>query len=250
MDFQQDREDIEDFLALQPSQVQQDCKIVSSKDVGQDFMLRIDKFTPKVFVPNMPKSAMVTENTNTPRITVAPTLIGCMIGYFRIERDVQDGTAVPAGKDKPNFAGGYSISRLPFDHCLKPGAQMVVDSDSSDEHWLVPYRPESVEVEPEIIGQIFVGSVTYLPTSGHHPGVRLEMYLHVSGDVELPVSPSKKAGPGYYRYVVYWPNIRTRTVQDPNCLVSLDQIRPEDYMRAKEFKAALLSREETRFASW
>ena len=77
------------------------------------------------------------------------------------------------------------------------------------------------------------------------------MFLHVSGDIELPVSPSRKVGKGYYRYVVYWPNIRTRTVQDQNCLVSLAEVSPEQYIKAKEFKAALLSRENPApFAGW
>lgn len=240
--LQEDRQEIEDFLELQPEEVKADCKIVSSQDIGQDFMLRIDKQTPEKFVPNMPKSAMATENTNTPRVTVAPTLVGCMIGYFRIERDVQDGTAVPAGQAKPKFAGGYSISRLKFDHCLKPGAKMVVDSDSSDEHWLVPYKIDAVEYDPDVVGQIFVESVTYLSRSNHWPAVRLNLYLRVDADdIALPVMPGKTVGKGFYRYTVFWPNIRTRTVQDEKCLLSLTPIDEADYLAAKKLNADMLS---------
>ncbi len=242
IDMQEDRQAIDDFLQLQPTEVQEDCKIVSSVDVGQDFMLRIDKFTPEKFVPNMPKSAMSTENTNTPRVTVAPTLVGCMIGYFRIERDVQDGTALLKNQDKPRFAGGYAISRLKYNHCLKPGAKMVVDSSSSDEHWLVPYCVDAVEYEPDIVGQIFVESVTYLNRSSNWPGVRLNLYLRVDADdIALPVMPGKTVGKGYYRYTVYWSNIRTRTVEDHGCLLSLEPIDEAAYLTAKKLHADMLS---------
>ena len=93
MDRSVDLEEIEGFLKLQTKEVQEDCRIVDTDALGQDFLLRIDKKPPLKFIPNMPKSAMPSENTSTPRITTAPTLVGCMIGYFRIERDVIDGTA-------------------------------------------------------------------------------------------------------------------------------------------------------------
>lgn len=248
--FQEDRKEIESFLELQPTAVKDDCKIVSATDANQDFMLRIDKHPPEVFVPNMPKSAMSTENTNTPRITVAPTIVGCMIGYFRIERDVQDGT-MPDANGYAKFAGGYTISRLPFKHCLKPGTKMVIDSISSDEHWIVPYSLDSIEVEPERIGQIFVGSITFLPVSGHHPGVRTEMYLSVEVDMELPIMPNVRVGQGYYRYVVYWKNIRTRSVTDEQSLISIEKIEQADYLSAKKAKAALLSMDnKPSFVAW
>lgn len=241
--WSEDRQDIESFLSLQPSEVKQNCAIVSAQEFGQDFMLRIDKHPPEKFVPNMPKSAMPTENTNTPRITVAPALIGCMIGYFRVERDVQDGTH-PDAKGNVKFAGGYSISKMPFTHCLRPNGQMVGDADNSNEHWLVPYSIESVEYDPDIIGQLFVGSVTYLPVSGHWPGVRLEMYLSVTKDVEIQLLPNRKVGMGYWRFTVYWPNIRTRSVQDEKCLLGVESIEMSVYAQAKKLKADMLSHED------
>lgn len=250
--FEEDRQEIVDFLELQPSAVREDCKIISSADINQGFMLRIDKNPPSVFYPNMPKSAMVTENTNTPRITVAPTLVGCMIGYFRIERDVQDGTAMLPGQDRPKFSGGYSISKLEFNHCLKPGNKMVIDSESSDEHWIVPYSEEYVEMEPAIIGQIFVDAVTYIPRSGHHPGVRLEMLLQLDDDsIELPIIPGRSVKKGHYRYSVSWENIRTRTVRDQQCLTVLEEISQEEYLRLKGLRAAMLSYEQPpAFTKW
>lgn len=250
VEFQEDKKEIERFFELQPTEVKDDCKIVSSADISQNFMLRIDKHTPDIFVPNMPKSAMSTENTNTPRITVAPTLVGCMIGYFRIERDVEDGT-VPDKDGYVKFYGGYTISRLPFKHCLKPGTKMVIDSISSDEHWLVPYSLDTIEVEPVRVGQIFPGSITYLPVTGHHPGVRIEMYLSVEADMELPIMPNVKVGQGFYRYTVFWKNVRTRTVQDAGSLVSVEKIDQATYIEAKKLKAALLSYDQPPgFTAW
>lgn len=240
MDRSVDLEEIEGFLKLQTKEVQEDCRIVDTDALGQDFLLRIDKKPPPKFIPNMPKSAMPSENTSTPRITTAPTLVGCMIGYFRIERDVIDGTA-PDVNGNTKFAGGYSISKLKIKHCLKPGKTMVVDADSSDEHWIVPYSMDSVEYVPEIIGQVFVGAVTYLPVSNHWPGVRLEMYLRIDSDDTIQLVPGRRVGKGFYRYTVYWPNVRTRTVQDPNCLIGLEPIEQVVYDEQKKLKANLLS---------
>lgn len=240
MDIALDLEEIQEFLKLQTAEVQEDCKIVSVDDLGQEYLIRIDKKPPPKFVPNMPKSAMSTENTTTPRITTAPTLVGCMIGYFRIERDVIDGTA-PDVHGNVKFAGGYSISKLKIRHCLKPGSSMVTDADSSDEHWIVPYSIDSVEYVPEIIGQLFVGSVTYLPVSNHWPGVRLEMYLKVDTDDGFQIMPGKRVGKGYYRFTVYWKNIRTRSVKDEGCLIGLEPIDQLSYDEQKNLKASMLS---------
>jgi hypothetical protein len=239
-DWQSDLKEIQEFLTLQPNVVKQNCSIVSSENAQQKFMLRIDKFTPDVFIPNMPKSAMPSENTNTPRITVAPTLIGCMIGYFRIERDVQDGTH-PDAHGHLKFAGGYTINKLDYRHCLLPNENMVGDAKSSQEHWLVPYSIDSVEYEPNVIGQIFVSSVTYLPNSGHWPGVRIEMYLKLEKEDEIQLLPGRKVKPGHYRYTVYWPNVRLRSVEDVNSLVSVEAIDATTYNEVKKAKADMLS---------
>ena len=236
----EDRKDLEEFLQLQPTKVREDCKIVSHVDVGQAFMLRIDKKPPEAFIPNMPKSAMPSENTNTPRITCAPTLVGCMVGYFRIEDDARDGS-LPLPNGTAKFLGGYSISVLPFKHCLKPGKEMVVDTDTSDEHWLVPYSMDSVEVEPDVVGKMFIDELTYLPQTGKRPSERLVMLLCIDKDIEIQLMPGKRVGKGTYRFTIFWPSIRERSVQDQNSLVSIEPISLEEFLKLKKAKADLLS---------
>jgi hypothetical protein len=110
---------IQDFIGLQCRGVRDNVNIVTSDQLGRNYMLRIDKKLPDVFYPNMPKSADPRENDSCPRITCAPTLLGCMIGYFRMESDITAGS-LPDESGYHAFFGGYYISKLPFDACLKP----------------------------------------------------------------------------------------------------------------------------------
>ena len=110
-----DYEAIAEFMALQSDMVKTHSQIVDVDLVGQPYMLHIDKNTPKVFTPMMPRSADQREDNTTARITVAPTLIGCYIGYNRAHNDFLDGSkADPDSKD--NYRGGYEICLLPFSH--------------------------------------------------------------------------------------------------------------------------------------
>jgi hypothetical protein len=236
----QDRQDMLDFLQLQHADVRENCKIVSSEELGQDFFIRIDKHVPESFYPNMPKSAAPSENTTIPRITCAPTLIGCMIGYFRIERDVIDGTFKPAGDNRPKFAGGYKISRLPFKYSLKPGSKLVIDSESSDEHWLVPHDVDMVDITPDVVGEIHVDRISYLPVSGHWPGVELVIYAKIDADMTLRLNDKTTIGKGYWVYTVRWENIRLRSVKQ-DCLKEVREISEEEYSANKLRRAAMLS---------
>lgn len=251
-DLEEDKLQMQEFLRLQTTEVQEDCTIVSTADVAQDFMLRIDKYAPDVFYPNMPKSAAPTENTSTPRITCAPDLIGCMIGYFRIERDVQDGTYdKDVVHDRPKFTGGYQISKLPFTHCLKPGSKMVIDSKSSDEHWIVPYSTDSVEVDPLLVGQMFIDTVTYLPRAGHWPGVRLNVFLRINEEMTLRLKPGTFVGKGFWKFTVEWENIRLRSLQE-DCLKDCVAVTEQEYLSNKSLRADALSYSEKTpvFLSW
>jgi hypothetical protein len=240
MENDQDLKKIQDFLELQSTEVRNDCKIVSAKELGQDFLLRIDKKPPEKFIPNMPQSTVEGENNTLPRITSAPTLVGCLIGYFRVETDVHDGS-IPDAHGELKFAGGYAISKLSFEHCLRPGTTLVADVNNSDEHWIVPYCSERVEYVSVVIGQLFVGAVTYLPVSGHRPGVRIELYLSITSEDTICITPERKLRKGFYRFTLFWSNLKTRSVDEPHCLTSLEIISMDDYCAAKKIKANLLS---------
>jgi len=156
-DFESDYQNILDWVLLQSPVVQENVKIVSNKDLGQDYHLHIDKNLVKKFIPMMPKSASSAENASAPRVTVAPTLLGCMIGYFRCVSDFMDGSGEHIKGDP--YRGGYVIVALPFTHSLKPNNKLCFDAERSDEHWLVNYSKDNVDYPSIEIGKLFITEV-------------------------------------------------------------------------------------------
>lgn len=240
-------EDMRDFLELQSDEVIKGCKIVTAKDIGQDHFLRIDKSKIERFVPNMPKTAMPSENSTTSRVTVAPTLLGCMIGYFRYERDIVD-SGLKATKD--SFLGGYHISRIDFTVAAKPDATLVSDTDTSDEHWLLSYDEDHRYYEGTCIGKVFISELTLLPRTGTSPAERFVIYYEI--DQPMFIMPGVLVQPGKYRATVVWPSTRDRSVQYAGALTENVAVTDEEFKTSKQLCADLLSHHQSApaFLNW
>lgn len=246
-----DKEDFYQWFSVQSKEVQANSRIVSTEEINQDYMLHIDKQTPAVFVPRMPTSAAKSENDTTARITVAPTLIGCMIGYARIEADVTGGT----GKDKVDktqFRGGYDICELSFKHCLFPNEKLVFDSQRSQEHWLVSYNKETLEYIPTKVGKLFISKIIYEVASGKEPMARFEVYIEVNKGGGFKFSPSIYLDKGFYRATVSFDRKAHRGSVDDERHFKVEPINPEGYKTAKQLSAAMLSHQDKvpRYLNW
>lgn len=239
VDLNEDYQEIQEYLSFQSDEVQQNCRIVTPDMMGCDFALHVDKNVPDAFVPRMPRSAMPSENDSCPRVTVAGTIIGCYIGYFRGERDIQDGTMPKVGVKDP-FLGGYHISRLDFTHALWPNDQLVGDAHSSEELWLVPYSTHSARFVPVKIGKLFVSELTFIPVAGSKPRVRLVMYVTHNEPMGIWLNRETKLEVGCYRVIINWPSIWKRDMHDTQG-VSVEKITQEDFDEAKKLSAAMLS---------
>lgn len=251
MNITEDLQDIKDFVSLQSDEVQENCTIVTPSDMGVSWALHIDKNVPEEYIPRMPRSAMPSENDSCARVTVACTLLGCYIGYFRTEQDTLYGSAeVPNKKD--NYKGGYVISKVPFDHGLKPNRKLVSDSDRFEEVWLVTYNEDHTEYAPTEIGKLFVSELKYLPVSGAKPRLELTFYIENRDPEGMWLDKTTKLGVGYYRLNVRWRNINTRSIFEHE-FFQLDEIDESEYLSQKKRSADMLSYElpnKPKFMGW
>ena len=214
-------------------------------------MYRIDKQMPEKLYPNMPKSAMANENNTIPRITCAPSLIGCIVGYYRAEQDLLD--AGRFGKDvKKQYVGGYTISTIEPSLVLKPDATLVPDQGRSDEHWVVPFNEDHVDFAPRQIGKCFIHRLTHVNSGGQNkpPVLEIEMFIQMD-EPHFAVAPGRVITKGYWKMFLRWESLFARDVRKSNdALVSLTEINQEEFMVAKGFSANLLSDDTPAFKRW
>lgn len=243
-DMQTDKEDFYRWYCTQSKEVQANSTIVAAQDIGQDYMLHIDKQTPAVFVPRMPRVAASSENDTSARITVAAHLIGCIIGYDRLEPDLLGGTDKSTVK-KTGFRGGYDICTLPFKHCLFPNEKLVYDAQRSHEHWLVSYNKETLEYKPTKVGKMFVSKVTYVPVTGKDPAVVFEIYVEVNKVDGFKFSPSAYLDKGFYFITIGFNRDKHQGSADDHNDLKVEKIDAAQYNKAKRLSAALLSHKDS-----
>lgn len=247
--FEQNQSDISNWLALQSRRVQTESVIVNSEDLGQNFMLHIDKKSPKVFIPQMPRRASVSENNTTSRVTVAPTLLGCLIAYASTDHDFRLGSNKQVARDY-SFRGGYEINELEFTHCIKPSYKLVYDADLTEEHWLVSFNKDTLQYKNKLIGKVFIKSITSQAVSGNYPDTILTLYIEHQKPEGIKFSPNIHLKPGYYKAVLSFENEVARSVNDEKDF-KVKQVSENEYNEAKGLSASMLSfQENIPFMKW
>jgi hypothetical protein len=235
-----DKEDFYNWFATQSKETQTNSKIVSAEELGQDYMLHIDKLTPAKFISRMPRSAAKSENDTTPRITVAPNLVGCLIGYARAESDLLDGTD-KSTLERTGFRGGYDICTLPFKHCLFPNEKLVYDAKRSQEHWLVSYNKETLEYVPTKIGKLFVSKITYEAATDNLPKSTFEIYIENHKESGIRFSPSIYLDKGLHKAIVSFDRKNDAGSVDEEKNFTVTAIDLAEYNKHKQLSAAMLS---------
>lgn len=248
MSIETDLQEMKDFVSLQSKGVQEHSTIVTPADMGVLHSLHIDKNTPPAFEPRMPKSAMPSENDTCARITVAGSLLGCYIGYFRGETDLHDGSIKKEGGND-HFLGGYIISKLVFNHALKPDVTLVADAERSEELWLVPYNKVTLTYVPVKIGKMFVHRLTYIPVNGQEPDLEVIIFIENNDTLGLWIDRENKIGVGYYKLTIKWPNQFDRSIYNPNLVIS--KVTKEEYETTKNLQATMLDyKEPPKYINW
>lgn len=192
-----DVQDLDAWLDHVSEQVQRNVQIVTPVEVGQDFFLHISADTSlRNYLPCVPKRQAKGEERTLPRVTVAPTLLGCFIGYAASEYDFL--YAKHKDVENPRWRGGWVINALPFKAALRPNAKMVYDQAKSDEHWLVAYNDDTSEYIPTPVGKAFYRSVRYVAVAGDQPDTEGTLFLEVSKEDGFQFSKNIRLDAGYY----------------------------------------------------
>ena len=232
--------DIEKYVELLPEKVKENVDIVDMADFGQDYFLHIspDK-TVKVYTPMISRKQAHTEDRTTPRITCAPTLFGCIIGYCVAHIDMMNFEPTEKYK-RGDFKQGWIINKIPAKLALKPTNRMVYDSSRSDEHWLVTYDKDTVYYKAETIGKLFIYSISFVSRTDNYSQLDLVLYVEINDTKGLRFSKNFELKKGYYKIEVEdYSNASSCWDKDKN--VTVKEITKEEYKEKKSYSAAMLS---------
>ena len=212
-----EKEKIDHFFSIQSKSTQKNAKVVSREEIGVP-LLHIDKNTPKVFIPCMPKSAADSENTTTSRITVAPTIVGCCKGYSRVEMDFLDGPNKWLPGDP--YRAGYEICTFDYEYALEPNEKLVFDAPRTKEHWLVTYSKETQTYKPKKIGKMFFTEILFVAAEpgmkDQMPGARLKGYLWHECEEPIAFKEGQVLPAGYYEIHMYFEQPNENSKEDSN----------------------------------
>jgi hypothetical protein len=232
-------EQLEKWLEHAAEKVQRNVEVVTPVDLEQDYLLHMSTNTSiRKFVPLIGRRQAVSEDRTVPRITVAPTILGCFIGYAQAHGDFQhlnaDGT-----KEDEGYKGGWKIYSFPFEAALQPNTKLVYDAKSSGELWLTSYSPETVEYIPHTAGKMFFRSMRLIGRSGAKPYTEMELYIEVAKEGGLRFSKNHYLDKGYWKIEGPYQQHVASWTDDKHFHVT--EITREEYLSAKVASADLLS---------
>lgn len=243
--------DMKAWMKLQANETKGELKIVSSEDGKIPFMLHVDRNEIDTFVPRINTTFGEDENKTIPRVTVAPTLHGCLMGYSptRVLFDHWDGHAYTK-KNNPDdpYRQGYVIHKIDYLHAISPTREMVDDVRHSDEHWLVNYAPKQKDYPAQAIGHIIITSVSLNAKPGKagrdQPEQVVSGYIKHTCKEGIGFTYDKPLPPGTYMFTM---SMNPKGVKDPSMMCV--PVAESEYDQNKKLYAAVLS-DQPGFMRW
>ncbi len=218
--------DIQDYINIQTPYVRKNSVILSASDIDQDFMLHIDVKTPRYFYPRISEKQAASEDKSVPRITVAPTLVGCIIGYAIVHGDIRH-------LDKGAY---YDINKFDFTTGIKPNHNLVYDARATSEVWLVTYNEATFRYKPTTIGKLLINKITNTRHSGNKVSEVYEGVVWIKSNDKVRLDyTGRTIEKGYYKIVadlnnLYIPNISKITKSDFDVVkkdtTSMESLKP------------------------
>lgn len=228
---------IELFLKLLTDKVAKNITVVTKKELDQEYMLHIspDRMNNKLYIPRIGQRQANMEDRTVPRITVAPTLYGCYIGYTQLIR--QFFQYKPQNSD--SYKQGVYIHEIEFEHAIKPNNKLVYDSSRSDEHWLVTYDEETKVYKGKVIGKLFITEIKSKSISGKEIIVEATIYVEITKPEGIRFSKNIYLPKGYH--VIENINEVHLCSWDKDKEIITRQIDKTEFESVKKQSAALLS---------
>lgn len=241
------------FMSIQSDTVRSNTTIVSAEELGHDHLLHVspDRMTRIPYSPMIGHRQAKTEDRTVPRVTVAPTILGCIYGYAIMSRDVfyANSNQDIADKFPPP---GYYIHEIPFEYCLRPNKKLVYDADTSDEHWLVRYSSETKEYRATVAGKCFVERVVLYPVHQQPTRHIVTLFVEVLSPKGLLFTQKTRLEKGYHSVeFVYagwgYKAAKGLTIRE---VADAKRISAGTYMKNKKYQVATLSHQEPNYYAW
>lgn len=220
--------------------VGKNCTVVSPEELGQEYLYHIS-VNPgiKKFVPALTQRSAPKEDRSVPRVSVAPTIFGCILGYQQDRADWEWGRAEKKWRD------GWYVYGFRNEVSVKPNVKVLYDADFTDERWLVPYANDKWDYRAEIIGKYFYRSVREYQRNARGEKT-IEVFFEVAKDAVVRFSHDLVLTEGYWtfefsRWVKGW---------DKAEVTNLRQLTTTEWKKIKGATAELLSYQEPPSARW
>lgn len=243
MNIRQAAAKLQSFFSVLVPETRRELTVVTPETLGLPFLLHISKDTELGrFVPGVTRRGLKREDRTVPRVSTAPSLLGCLIAYASDMFDFHErkpGAKFSEPRNVP-FKGGYAIYGFRYDIALRPSRKLVPDVEQSDEHWLVAYDDQHTTFMPEQIGRVFYSSVAYEVLNGRAVP-RIEMYVEVTCQEGIWLDGRTKLDRGCWR-VTMTDLHRAPSYKQVNNL-KVEPIGNEDYVAVKRNVASMLSLE-------
>jgi hypothetical protein len=217
------------------------CKILTNTDLNQNYVYHItkSKIRGSNLIPTISRRALSGEDNTTPRVCVAANIVDCLTGYGDAEYDILETDVTEKGNI---YLNGYYIYRIPFGVVLKPNKELVSDSIYSNELWLVKYSKETSEYPAQLIGTMFIDTITINTKNNKNPDLITKYYVSVDDTVPLSTSKNIIKYCSFTRSrddvgIYYKPNNKDNDFQ----VLDFNEIPKSEYESKKKLSAALLS---------
>ena len=195
--------DLKRQLKLLNPKVVKKLDIVSSEDLGQDYLIHISFIKTKELVPYVSPAANSNEDNTVTKIYTSPTIMNALFGIPPVSHFIKSikagGHSFDIGnKDRP-YHGGYYIYKIPFKFALKPkGVIAPLEMKGSNEHWLITYNEATLKYQTELVGCLIPLSFTV------EPWYKKDYTEQVNYQLELVkptlFKPNLLIEPGYYTF--------------------------------------------------
>lgn len=220
--------------------VGRNCTVVSPEELGQEFLYHISVDPGiKKFVPSLTHRTAKKEDRSVPRVSTAPTIFGCLIGYQQDRWDWED------GRTNKKWRDGWYIYGFRNEVCVKPHEKILYDVNATEERWLVPYNSEKWGYKAEIIGKFFYRQVSEVQLNGGATK-HIEAYFEVADDASVIFSPGVVLTPGYW--MVHFN--RWAQLNDKDVIITCSKLTSGEWIKVKGLTADLLSHQEPPSARW
>lgn len=189
---------MKDFISMQNDKIQKNCKIKVPDD-NHPFAIHISKdHQLKEMSPYISRRQAFSEDRTVPRVCVADSLYGCMVGYAGIYGDYQYYHPMPKMNSRDNsgviFRGGWYIYAIDYQEALKPNKSLVYDASDTGEYWLVNYQKDQKPYHPVNIGKFFIESHTRRYRDKQGTETTYVFYIKVDKDIFFDKNTPLHAG--------------------------------------------------------